>query len=152
MTPDNLDSLPDDDRITSFGLLVEAYHRLWRSLDRSLHDNCDISGAWFEVLLRLGRSPENQLTMSELAQQLAITSGGATRLIDRVETAGYVERCACPSDRRVHWVCLTDTGRGKLAESYAVHTADLEREFFGRLTPTDRVHLDRIMSKLRDPQ
>ena len=149
-TPD-LDSLPEDQRITSFGLLVEAYSRIWRTLDRSLHTNCDISGAWFEVLLRLGRSPDDRLTMSELAQQLAITSGGATRLIDRVEAAGYVERCACPSDRRVQWVCLTERGRDKLAESYAVHTADLEREFLGRLTATDRQHLDRIMSKLRDP-
>lgn len=145
-----LQVLQEDDRITSFGLFIEAHSRIWRGLDRSLHDNCDISGAWFEVLLRLGRSPDNRLTMSELAQQLAITSGGATRLIDRVEKAGYVERCACPDDRRVQWVCLTPSGRDKLAEAYAVHIDDLEREFFGRLSAADRRHLDRIMSRLRD--
>ena len=68
----------------------------------------------------------------------------------RVEKAGYVERSACPDDRRVQWVCLTESGRAKLTESYAVHVEDLEREFFGRLSAADRSHLDRIMSRLRD--
>ncbi len=145
----DLETLQEDGRITSFGFFVEAHARIWRALDRSLHESCDISGAWFEVLLRLGRSPGGRLTMSELAQQLAITSGGATRLIDRVEKAGYVERCACPDDRRVQWVCLTDSGRHKLTESYRVHMNDLEREYFGRLSAADQRHLDRIMSKLR---
>lgn len=143
--------LKDDARITSFGLLMEANSQLTRRFDRSLHDNCDIGIAWFEVLLRLGRSPDNRLTMSELARQLAITSGGATRLVDRVEAAGYIERCACPEDRRVQWVGLTESGRDKLAESYAQHVADLEEEFFGRLTPAEVSQLDRIMSKLRRP-
>lgn len=147
----DIGGLEDDARITSFGLFLEAHSRLWRSFDRSLHENCGISGAWFEVLLRLGRSPDHRLTMSELALQLAITSGGATRLVDRVEAAGYVERCACPEDRRVQWVGLTDAGRDKLAESYAQHVADLEREFFGRLTRAEIRELDRITSKLRDP-
>ncbi|MGZ8734907.1 MAG: MarR family winged helix-turn-helix transcriptional regulator, partial [Acidimicrobiia bacterium] len=46
-------------------------------------------------------------TMSELACQLGLTSGGATRLVDRVVEAGLVVRTSCPSDRRVQWVVLT---------------------------------------------
>ena len=95
----DLETLQEDGRITSFGFFVEAHARIWRALDRSLHESCDISGAWFEVLLRLGRSPGGRLTMSELAQQLAITSGGATRLIDRVEKAGY-ETCTASDGRQ----------------------------------------------------
>lgn len=143
--------LKNDARITSFGLFMEAYSDLSRCFDRSLQENCGISMAWFEVLLRLGRSPDNRLTMSELARQLAITSGGATRLVDRVVSAGYIERSACPDDRRVQWVRLTDSGRDKLGEAYAQHVADLEADFIGRLTRTEVDELDRIMSKLRHP-
>lgn len=63
-----------------------------------------------ELLLRLARSPDQQLTMGEVAEQLAITSGGVTRLVDRVIDAGYVERKPSPTDRRVQWVRLTITG------------------------------------------
>ena len=36
---------------------------------------------------------------AELADQMVLTSGGATRLVDRLVKAGSVERVACPADR-----------------------------------------------------
>ena len=101
-----------DPRITTYGLLHEAHRRLQRELDRSLAEHSGMSGSFFEVLLRIGRSPGDRLTMSELACQLGLTSGGATRLVDRVVEAGLVERASCPTDRRVQWVVLTPTASG----------------------------------------
>lgn len=139
----------DDDRVTTFGLIVESYARLRSAFGSSLKDECGLSIAVFELLLRLARSPDDQLTMSELAEQLAISGGGVTRLVDRVIDAGLVDRTPCPNDRRVQWVTLTQSGRAKVDAAVTVHIDDLQRELFDRLTPTDIRNLKTIMQKVR---
>lgn len=154
------DSLPDvekqaemtnrnDDRIRGFGLLHEAYRRLDRAFSCSLEQACGISGPFFEVLLRVGRSPGVRLNMSELAQQLGLTSGGTTRLVDRMVAAGLVERESCPTDRRVQWIVLSDAGERKLDEALVIHLQDLQRELFDRLEPGEITVLERALDKLR---
>lgn len=151
MTSQPTSTAVDDERITDFGLIVEAYARLLGAFERSFKAECDLTSPVFELLLRLARSPDQQLAMGELAEQLAITSGGVTRLIDRVIDAGYVERKPCPTDRRVHWVTLTTTGQAKTEAAVALHVNDLQRELHDRLTPADLKHLRTIMDKLRQP-
>lgn len=141
----------DDERIRAFGLLHEAYRRLDRAFSCSLEQRCGISGPFFEVLLRVGRSPGGRLNMSELATQLGLTSGGTTRLVDRAVAAGIVERESCPSDRRVQWVVLSAAGERKLEEALEVHLADLQRELIDRLDPSELVVLERALDKLRAP-
>lgn len=139
----------DDERIRGFGLLHEAHRRLERAFSCSLERSSGISGPFFEVLLRVGRSPGGRLNMSELARQLGLTSGGTTRLVDRIVAAGLVERESCPSDRRVQWVVLSDTGERKLDEALVIHVQDLQRELFDRLEPDEIAVLERALDKLR---
>jgi DNA-binding MarR family transcriptional regulator len=138
-----------DDRITRFGMLAEGFGRLHRELERSLRSDSGLSMAWFEVMLRLGRSPNHELMMSELADQLAITSGGVTRLVDRLVEAGYVERKACPEDRRVHWARLTDVGRVKLDAATRTHLDELQSEYFDRLSSDELDTITAVMDRLR---
>jgi len=138
-----------DGRISAYGMLHEAHRRLDRALNCSLERACGISGVFFEVLLRIGRSPGGRLTMTALAQQLGLTSGGTTRLIDRMVGAGLVERAACPNDRRVQWVVLSDAGERKLDEALPVTLRDLQHEFVDRLEPEELAVLERALDKLR---
>ena len=140
-----------DPRINTYGLLHEAHRRLERAFDRSLSQHTTMGGSFFEVLLRIGRSPGHRLTMSELACQLGLTSGGATRLVDRVVDAGLVERASCPTDRRVQWVVLTPVGEQKLDEGLSIHLDDLQREMIDRLDPEELETLERALDKLRAP-
>jgi DNA-binding MarR family transcriptional regulator len=139
----------DDERIRTFGLLHEAHRRLDRAFECSLEQACGISGPFFEVLMRVGRSPGERLTMTALARQLGLTTGGTTRLVDRVVAAGLVERQSCPTDRRVQWVALSATGEAKLDEALAVHVQDLQHEIFDRLDPAELAVLERALDKLR---
>jgi len=141
----------DDERIRAFGLLHEAHRRLDRAFNCSLEQSCGISGPFFEVLLRVGRSPGGRLTMSELAMQLGVTSGGTTRLVDRVVAAGLVVRESCPTDRRVQWVVLSEAGERKLEEALDVHLEDLQHELIDRLDPAELIVLERALDKLRAP-
>ncbi|TDC24723.1 MarR family transcriptional regulator [Streptomyces sp. 8K308] len=58
------------------------------------------------------------LGAGELAKRLSRTTGAVTRMIDRLEAAGYVERAADPNDRRRALVRVTERGRTLSADYY----------------------------------
>ncbi len=141
-------SRSDDALISTFGRLVEVQGRLERRLGADLENRCGLPHAWFEVLVRLARSAGGQLTMGALAEQVTLTTGGVTRLVDRMESAGLVERRPCLTDRRVSYTGITEAGRDKLAEAAAVHATNLRAVFEG-FTEQDRATLDGLLDRLR---
>jgi DNA-binding MarR family transcriptional regulator len=139
----------EDERISAFGLMVEANRRLNRAIGASLKEQHDLTEVTFEALLRLGRSPEHHLSMSELADQMVLTSGGVTRLVDRLAADGYMERVPCPTDRRVQWARLTDEGLAKISAALETHLEDLEELFASRLSAAELEVLTAVMDRLR---
>lgn len=148
VTKEQIDVI-EDERIGAYGRLLEVQRRLHRVFDRSLRDHLGITSVWYEALLRLGRSPQRQMSISQLGEQVVLTSGGATRLVDRLEEQGYIERVACPSDRRVQWVRLTDSGLEVLLAATEVHLRDLDEHFSGRLTADEMDTLADLLDRLR---
>jgi MarR family transcriptional regulator, 2-MHQ and catechol-resistance regulon repressor len=142
----------DDERILTFGLLLEAHARLTRILDAELRRSDGISLQTYEVLLRIGREPEARITMSGLAEAVALTTGGVTRLADRLTADGLVERRSCPGDRRVVWLTLTSAGWDMLAAATEHHLEHLETHVQSRIGPKDLPAVHRALDTLRtDP-
>ncbi|MHB1775899.1 MAG: MarR family winged helix-turn-helix transcriptional regulator [Acidimicrobiales bacterium] len=139
-----------DARITLMGLLIESTAKLTRLLGAELEASCGLPLTWFDVLIRLGRSPGRRLTMTQLAGEISLTSGGVTRLIDRVAEAGYVERQSCPTDRRTVYVALTPAGQAMLDRATAEHLGGLERHLVAPLDNRERAALTATLTKLRD--
>jgi DNA-binding MarR family transcriptional regulator len=137
-----------DPVVTTFGRLLEATHRLENRLGRDLESAGDLTLTSFEVLLRLSRSPDGVLTMGELSDQLVLTTGGVTRLVDRMSAAGLVERRPCATDRRVLYAAITPAGRAALAPALLRHTAALHDVFDG-FAATDLDRLDALLDRLR---
>lgn len=140
-----------DDRIHTFGLLLEAHQRLTRLLDADLQGSDGISLQTFEVLLRISRSPDGRLIMSELAEQVALSTGGITRLADRLEQDGLVARQACPSDRRRMYLVLTSVGADVLGSAIEHHSVALDEHLMSRVDPTDLIVFERVLDVLRRP-
>ena len=144
--------VPDDERIHTFGLLVEAHARMTRLLDAELQESDGISLQTYEVLLRLGRSPDGRMTMTELADAVSLTTGGVTRLADRLAEDGLVERLACPTDRRVVHLGLTSKGRKVLTTASRHHLAALDEHLVARVDDDDLPAVRRFLDTLRrDP-
>lgn len=122
-----------DQRISDYSRLLETQRRLHRVLGARLRDEAGISVVWYEALLRVARSESGHLSINELGGAMDLTSGGATRLVDRLEAEGLVARMACPSDRRVQWIALTDEGRDVLQRATTSHVRDLDELFSSRL-------------------
>lgn len=139
-----------DPRIDDYGAVLEAMRHLKRELDRSLRDGVDLSLVWFEALLRIERAG-GSLTMGALADQVLLSSGGVTRLVDRLSESGLVERRACESDRRVQYVAITARGREALDRALDVHLGDLQRLFFDRLDEAERRAVVAAMTRVREP-
>lgn len=135
-----------DERITAFGLLTEVHAGLVARLSTHLAEH-GMSLVEFEVMVRLGRSPDQRLRMTELAGQVALTTSGITRVVDRLERDGLVRRQACPEDRRGLWAVLTPAGLDRLSAALPGHLALLERWFTGRFPPDE---LTTLMTRLRD--
>jgi DNA-binding MarR family transcriptional regulator len=125
-------TLRDDPRITAFGVLAEAYGGLAEKLTRQLAEH-DIKPYEFEVILRLGRSPDSSLRMTDLAAQTHITTSGITRIVDRLESDGLVCRDACATDRRGSLARLTTAGHARLDAILPGHLEIIERWFISQL-------------------
>lgn len=138
-----------DERITQFGLFIEAGRRLARLMESSLRERHGMTSIEFEAMLRLGRSPERRMSMSQLADQMVLTSGGVTRLIDRLAATSYVIRVSCPEDRRVQWAQLTDDGVAKLTGVLETHFADLDKHFFSAMSTAELETLIPVLERLR---
>lgn len=144
-------SAVDDRLITTFGRLVEVHSGLGQQLGRSLEQECGIPHAWFEVLLRVARATDGQISMGSLAQQVALTTGGITRLLDRMIAAGLVARVPCPTDRRVQFAVLTEQGRANLEQAAAVHASNL-RKAFSDFGAQELRTFDELLDRLRGVQ
>jgi DNA-binding MarR family transcriptional regulator len=83
--------------------------------------------SWFELLQAVNTSPTGRPRMSELAEWLTLSRGGITKLVDRLQEAGYIERVNCTGDRRALQAELTPAGESMLEEMRAVYATELER-------------------------
>jgi DNA-binding MarR family transcriptional regulator len=76
--------------------------------------------------------------MRAIAQEQVLTTGGATRLVDRMEAAGLVTRVESPDDRRGKLVRLTALGEETAVRAARVHLENIKRYFVEPLPVADR--------------
>jgi DNA-binding MarR family transcriptional regulator len=141
-----------DERVVLFGLLLETNARLSKSLGLELESTCNLPLAWFEVLLQLRKSSDGRLKMNEVADAIVHSTGGTTRLIDRLEEAGLVERQDCTNDRRAIYVGITELGNRKLDEALSIHLDYLQDNMASRLSDDERHTLAALLTKLNTPR
>jgi DNA-binding MarR family transcriptional regulator len=104
----------------------------------------DISPSHLRALRVLRR--HGVMRLSELSDRLHIAPRSTTEVIDALESRGLVQRQPDPGDRRATLVEVTGHGGSVLD---AIRGTEAER-VFSRLSQADRVHLARILRKLRD--
>lgn len=127
----------NDSRILAFGRLLGAANGLEYVLGRALEDETGLSHSLFELLLIVGRADPGGISVKEIAQARVLTSGGATRLVQRAVERGLVHRRASEEDRRVQLIELTSEGERTVIAAAAVHARNVERFVLGELPAAD---------------
>ena len=151
MTKKRLDGeqLLADPRLTAVGLLFEVSQAVEQQLAAQIAEH-GISGVEAGVVIRLARSPENRLRMSDLATQADLSASGLTRVVDRLEKLDLVRREACATDRRVTYAALTSTGLERVLALLPGHLEGIDRVFTGLLDDDERAALLGALRKIRD--
>jgi DNA-binding MarR family transcriptional regulator len=95
---------------------------------------------WYHVLWGLERAEGGRLRMHELAGKVVLSRSNLTRLVDRLEEAGLVERERSAEDRRGAFAVLTDEGKAMRRKMWPVYEACI-REYFGAVVSDDEAKL-----------
>lgn len=139
---------PDDLRFSTWPLLLEAHAVLVERLERDLEAAGGPPLTWYDVMVQLSNAEDGALTMKELAASVLLSKSGVTRLVDRMVAAGYVERTACATDRRVVYARITDEGRALMDRFAPKHIADVERYFSRHMTDTEAQVVRKVLTRL----
>jgi MarR family transcriptional regulator, 2-MHQ and catechol-resistance regulon repressor len=138
-----------DPRLTALGLFAEAYVGLAGRFTAQVAEH-GLSPIEFEVLLRLVRSPERRLRMTDLASQTSLSTSGVTRVVDRMDRHGLICREACPTDRRSFYAVITEAGVSRLEKIMPGHLQLIDEWFIGRLTGEQFAGMQEALRALRD--
>ena len=142
--------LPQEDEAWRGFLLT--HDRIWRSIQEGLAP-LEVSMAEYSVLALLGEAGPKGMRMSDLAERRLMSTGGFTRLADRLERRGLMERQRSAVDGRGFDVTLTREGRALLRKAWRQQYRDLRRLFLDRLDDEDLRRLADIWDRLAaEPQ
>jgi DNA-binding MarR family transcriptional regulator len=109
--------------------LLRAHALLVKRLDAELESAHGLPLTSYEVLLHLAHTEGGKMRMCDVAESVLLSRSGLTRLVDRLERDGYVERVQCPDDARGSFARLTDAGRTKLEAASSTHLEGIRAHF-----------------------
>ncbi|MEV5411648.1 MarR family transcriptional regulator [Thermopolyspora sp. NPDC052614] len=136
------------EELTFWRLLQRVQVRVTRVLEADLLVEHDLSLAAYEVLARLSEAPGRRLRMNDLADRVLLSRSGLTRLIDRLQGEGLVEREACPSDARGLYAVLTEPGAARLAAAMPTYLRAIRERFLDLLDATELRHCSALLTRV----
>ncbi|RZS34382.1 DNA-binding MarR family transcriptional regulator [Herbihabitans rhizosphaerae] len=125
----------DDDEQRVWRSFITASGVLKEELDRQLQRDSGMPYGYYGILVALSEAPNRELRMSELACSSSASRSRLSHAVSRLEEAGWVNRRACPDDRRGTFAKLTDEGYRVLEQAAPGHVAAVREWLFDQLTP-----------------
>ena len=113
-----------DDFKQLFNDVVRFETELWNAVDARMRADHDLPLHKFEPMQIIERTPECRVY--DIAEALAITTGGVSKIVDSIESAGHAKRRPNPDDRRSSIIELTPAGKRLLANATKTFEAELE--------------------------
>jgi DNA-binding MarR family transcriptional regulator len=128
--------------------MLKAHASLTRSMDADLRQRHGLTLNDYEVLLLLAKEPEGRLRRVDLAERVLLTQSGITRLLDGLESSGFVDRAKCASDARVSYAEITPEGARKLSDAAESHVANVRDLFEEHYSSAELATLAELLGRL----
>ena len=119
-----------------------------KALDAELEAAHGLPLSSYEVLMFVADADRERMRMCDLAASILLSRSGLTRLVDRLERDGYIERVSCDDDARGAYAKITPAGREKLAAARETHLAGVRSLFLGRLTDAEQEMLGELWERI----
>lgn len=127
---------------------LATHGRLIHQLDADMQERFHISLPEFEVLSRLSTASNNRMRMSDLAaESVLLTRSGMSRLIERLERVGLVERTSVEEDRRGSYAVLTSEGCALIDKAHTMDVMNVRRRFLSLYTEQELSEMGRFWTR-----
>jgi DNA-binding MarR family transcriptional regulator len=123
----------NEEQLRTWRAFLSAHSSMLRRISRDLDEAGLPPLTWYDVLAALRDAPEGRLRQVDIAERVLLSHSGLSRLLDRIEAKGLVERVRCPEDRRAINLVLTDAGREMLALMWPVYARGIADDFLPAL-------------------
>jgi DNA-binding MarR family transcriptional regulator len=128
-----MEKIPSEAVVSAWVRLIRAERAAMKAVEADLKAAGMPPFAWYDVLLELNRAERGALRPYEIEARLLVAQHNVSRLIDRLETVGYVARRPCDADGRGQDVAITPAGRGLLKRMWLVYRAAIQRHVGDKL-------------------
>jgi len=133
---------------TAWRLFLKAHTVLLEQIEQALKQANLPDLSWYDVLWALEEAPNHRLRLHELADAIALQRSNLTRLVDRMEQAGYVKREICDRDRRGAFAAITQEGLAIRQQIWQVYSKSIYQYFAQQLSEEQITILIQVFSLL----
>ncbi|WP_132594126.1 MULTISPECIES: MarR family transcriptional regulator [unclassified Rhizobium] len=141
------DATPSDAVTDAWIGLMRAQQRLLGQIEADLKSAGLPPLSWYDVLWELVRSPQGRLRPFEIEERTLLAQYNLSRLIDRLEKAGLVQRETFDQDGRGQWVVVTEDGRSLQKRMWQVYAKAIEDNFGAKLSTADAAALTSLLAR-----
>lgn len=121
-----------DELVSAWTSIVEGFTHVKQTLTEQVERETGLPAASLFALVSLLRRGQ-AVPLTTVARHLAFSSGGFTKVADRLEQAGLIERQPSACDRRVTNIVLTPAGHAQANRAYVVYSDALRELVLQRL-------------------
>lgn len=138
------------DRRAAWTGFLRVHAEVTGALDRDLEREHGLSLRSYDVLIQLSLASARGRRMSELADAVLLSRSGLTRLVERLERDGLVQRRAGERDPRQTFAAITQTGLEVLARTTPTHLRGVTERFLDQLTDAQAKQLAEMWLQVLD--
>lgn len=143
------DRLADEKLIATWQTVIDGFTRAHRRVMAPVEAS-GLPEPHFAALMLLSRADDHRLPMSRLAQELGMTSGGFTKLADRLARDGMIDRRNSVGDRRVVYAALTELGVTTVAAAESTYAGSVRRQVVAVVGDEALGQTAEVLRRLRD--
>jgi DNA-binding MarR family transcriptional regulator len=142
-----MDEIPSESGILAWARLVKSQQMVLATVEAELKTAGFPPLEWYDVLLELSRE-EHGIRPVELENRLLLAQHNVSRLVDRLQTAGHVERRRCKADRRGYFVAITESGRLLLKAMWPIYRAAIQKHVGRHFDHEETARLAGLLGRL----
>jgi DNA-binding MarR family transcriptional regulator len=135
-------------KVDSWALFFKTFIRIHQKMEDAMKEADLPDLEIYDVLWTLEKEPGHKLRFNELGKKVFISRCNITRIAERLEDQGYIERTKCATDKRGVWASLTVSGLKLRKEMWQVYGQLIQELYSKNLTQKEHQSVISIFHKI----